>query len=68
MSEEDGKLILNTPLPKNYLGMKVGNIMLVDISTGEYVSFPNRNYTIDVDNKCFILDDKKIKKGNLNNL
>ena len=68
MSEEDGKLILNTPLPKNYLGMKVENIMLVDIKTGEYVSFPNKNYKIDVENKCFILDDKKIKKGNFNNL
>lgn len=68
MSEEDGKLILNTPMPKNYLGMKVENIMLVDIKTGEYVSFPNKNYKIDVENKCFILDDKKIKKGNFNNL
>jgi len=68
MSEEDGKLILNTPMPNNYLGMKVENIMLVDIKTGEYVSFPNKNYKIDVENKCFILDDKKIKKGNFNNL
>jgi hypothetical protein len=68
MSEEDGKLILNTPMPKNYLGLSVGNIMLVDIKTGDYVSFPNKNYKIDVENKCFILDDKKIKKGNFNNL
>jgi len=68
MSEEDGKLILNTPLPKNYLGMKVENIMLVDITTGDYISFPNKSYKIDVENKCFILDDKKIKKGNFNNL
>lgn len=68
MSEEDGKLILNTPMPKNYLGLSVGNIMLVDIKTGDYASFPNKNYKIDVENKCFILDDKKIKKGNFNNL
>jgi hypothetical protein len=68
MSEEDGKLILNTPLPKNYLGMKVETIMLVDISTGDYISFPNKNYTIDVENKCFVLEDKKIKKGNFNSL
>lgn len=69
MSEEDGKLILNTPLPKNYLGMKVENIMLVDINTGDYVSFPNKNYTIDVENKCFVLDDKKkIKKGNFDSI
>ena len=68
MSEEDGKIILNTPLPKNYLGMKVETIMLVDIKTGEYISFPNKNYKIDVENKCFILDDKKTKKGNFNSL
>ena len=69
MSEKDDKLILNTPLPKNYLDMKVENIMLVDISTGDYISFPNKNYTIDVENNCFILDDKKkIKKGNFNNI
>lgn len=68
MSEEDGKLILNTPLPKNYLEMKVETIMLVDISTGDYVSFSNKNYTIDVKNKCFVLDDKKIKKGNFNSI
>ena len=60
MSEEDGKLILNTPLPKNYLGMKVEAIMLVDIKTGEYISFPNKNYEIDVKNKCFILDNNKV--------
>lgn len=69
MSEKDDKLILNTPLPKNYLDMKVENIMLVDINTGDYISFPNKNYTIDVENKCFVLDDKKkIKKGNFNNI
>jgi len=68
MSEEDGKLILNTPLPKNYLGMKVETIMLVDINTGDYVSFPNRNYKIDVKNKCFILDNNKVKKGNFNTI
>jgi hypothetical protein len=68
MSEEDGKLILNTPLPKNYLGMKVETIMLVDINTGDYVSFPNKNYKIDVKNKCFVLDNNKIKKGNFNTI
>ncbi len=68
ISEEDGKLILNTPLPKNYIDMKVENIMLVDINTGDYISFPNKNYKIDVENKCFILENKKIKKGNFNNL
>jgi hypothetical protein len=68
MSEEDGKIILNTPLPKNYLGMKVETIMLVDINTGEYVSFPNKNYRLDVKNKCFILENNKIKKGNFNNI
>lgn len=68
MSEEDGKLILKTPMPKNYLGLSVGNIMLVDIKTGDYVSFPNKNYKIDTENKCFILTDTKIKKGNFNNL
>jgi hypothetical protein len=68
MSEKDGKLILNTPLPKNYLEMEVKNIMLVDIKTGDYVSFPNKNYKIDVENKCYILDDKKIKKGNFDSL
>ena len=68
MSEEDGKLILNTPLPKNYLGMKVETIMLVDINTGDYVSFPNRNYKIDAKNKCFILDNNKVKKGNFNTI
>jgi hypothetical protein len=68
MSEEDGKLILNTPLPKNYLGMKVEAIMLVDIKTGEYISFPNKNYEIDVKNKCFILDNNKVKKGNFNTI
>jgi len=68
MSKENGKLILNTPMPKNYLDMKVENIMLVDISNGDYISFPNKNYSVDVENKCYVLDDPKIKKGNFNNL
>lgn len=68
MSKENGKLILNTPMPKNYLDMKVENIMLVDISNGDYVSFPNKNYSVDVENKCYVLNDTKIKKGNFNNL
>lgn len=68
ISEEKGKITLNTPLPKNYLDKKVENIMLVDISNGNYVSFPNRDYTVDVENKCFIFFGEKIKKGNLNDL
>lgn len=68
MYEEDNKVIFHTPLPKNYLGMRVESIMLVDIGTGDYVSFPNKNYEISVENRCFILYDKKFKKGNFNNL
>jgi hypothetical protein len=48
--------------------MKVEAIMLVDIKTGEYISFPNKNYEIDVKNKCFILDNNKVKKGNFNTI
>ena len=68
MLEQDGKLILGTPLPKDYNGKKVANIMLVDIKTGDYVTFPNRDYSIDIENKCYVLNNNKIKKGNFNKI
>ena len=71
LSEKDGNIIINTPFPKNYLGLRVGRIMMVDINTGDFVSFPNKNYTMDVNNKCYVIsfeDKKEIKTGNLDKL
>ena len=71
MGEKDGKILINTPLPKNYLGMDVQKIMLVDISNGDFVSFPNNNYELDIKNNCYIVDSKikdKIKTGNFNSI
>ena len=71
MSEKEDSILINTPLPKNYLGMRVGRIMLVDIGTGDFVSFPNKNYKLDIDNKCYVIpieDKKEIKTGNFNKI
>lgn len=71
VSKKDDKILIHTPLPKNYLGLKVQKIMLVDIKNGEFISFPNKNYSLDVSNKCYVInieDKKDIKSGNLNNI
>jgi len=71
MSEKDGKILLNTPFPKNYLGMDVQRIMLVNISNGDFVSFPNKDYIIDIKDNCYVLDlqlKSQIKSGNFNKL
>lgn len=71
VSKKDDKILIHTPLPKNYLGLKVQKIMLVDIKNGEFISFPNKNYSLDVSNKCYVInieDKKEIKSGNLNNI
>jgi hypothetical protein len=71
MEEVDGKIYIKTPLPKNYLGLEVKKIMLVDIKTGEFVSFPNKGYKLDLEKGAFVLDVKDrgtIKTGNLNRI
>lgn len=71
MEEKDNKILIKTPLPKNYLGKEVQKIMLVDISNGDFVSFPNNNYELDIKNNCYIVDSKikdKIKTGNFNSI
>lgn len=71
IEEKDGKIYLKTPLPKNYLGLEVKRIMLVNINTGEFVSFPNKNYKLDLQNNAFIVnsvDRSMIKSGNFNKI
>jgi len=71
VTEEDDKIYLKTPLPKNYLGLEVKKIMLVNINTGDFVSIPNKNYKLDIEKKAFVLDIKNkndIKAGNFNRL
>jgi hypothetical protein len=66
-----GKFYLGTPMPKNYLGLEVKKIMLVDIKTGDFVSFPNKNYEVDIKEKAYVVNEeykKLIKTGNFNRL
>lgn len=63
----DDGFLFKTPHPKDYLGLRVSRIMLVDISTGEYVSFPNRDYELDSEEDGYKVkneEDSKIKFGN----
>jgi hypothetical protein len=71
VDEIGDKIYLRTPMPKNYLGLEVKKIMLVDVNTGEFISFPNKNYEIDIKENAYIIDNQykeKIKSGNFNKL
>lgn len=71
VDENGDKIYLKTPLPKNYLGLEVKRIMLVDINTGDFVSFPNKDYVLDINERAFVLNivsKDKIKRGNFNKI
>jgi len=71
VSKMEGKFYLKTPMPKNYLGLEVKKIMLVDVSNGDFVSFPNKNYEIDTKENAYVINEeykKSIKTGNFNRL
>ena len=71
ISDDDINYYLLTPLPKNYLGLPVQRIMLVNTNNSSFVSFSNENYEIDEDGCRYIIKkeiNKQIKKGNLNDL
>jgi hypothetical protein len=71
VDEIGDKIYLRTPMPKNYLGLEVKKIMLVDVNTGEFISFPNKNYEIDIKENAYVIDNQykeKIKSGNFNKL
>jgi hypothetical protein len=45
--------------------------MLVDVSNGDFVSFPNKNYEVDIKEKAYVVNEeykKLIKTGNFNRL
>lgn len=68
VSEDDENYYLLTPLPKNYIGLPVEKIMLVRTTNGDYISFPNKNYTVDEKNSRYVIPkqfDEDIKLGNL---
>jgi hypothetical protein len=71
ISEDDENYYLLTPLPKNYLGLPVQRIMLVNTNNAFFASFSNENYEIDEEGSRYIINKsihKEIKKGNLNDL
>ena len=71
VSEDDVNHYLLTPLPKNYLGLPVQRIMLVNTNNTMFASFSNDNYEIDENGSRYIIKkdiNKEIKQGNLNDL
>jgi len=65
----NGKIYCKTPLPKNYLGKGVERIMLVNLNNGDYISFENNDYEIDITNSQYIISESvKRKVGNLNDI
>jgi hypothetical protein len=71
IDEDNEFYYLFTPQPKDYLGKSVQRIMLVDIETANFVSFPNRDYTIDEKKGTYTINqeyDDMIKLGNLKKL
>lgn len=61
--------IFFTPTPKNYLNLSVNRILLLNLTTLEYVSFPNDNYIVDGPKKAYMVKkDSPIKFGNIKDL
>ena len=71
VSEDNVNYYLLTPLPKNYLGLPVQRIMLVNTNNTMFASFSNDNYEIEVNCSRYVIKkdiNKEIKQGNLNDL
>lgn len=61
--------IFITPQPKDYIGYPVQRILLLNLETLQYVSFPNDNYIVDIPKKAYMVSkESTIKFGNINDL
>lgn len=61
--------IFFTPNPKDYRNVSVNKILLLNLTTLEYVSFPNDNYIVDGPKKAYMVKkDSPIKFGNIKDL
>lgn len=71
VEEIDNKIHIKTQMPKNYLGYEVKKIMLVNIKTGDFISFPNKDYELNLVKNEYVIDithKKTIKTGNFNKI
>jgi hypothetical protein len=58
-----------TPTPKDYHGLPVNRIFLLNLETLDYVSFPNDNYIVDTPKKAYMVNkESTIKFGNIKDL